>query len=113
MTTAADPTTMTIPSWGSAMISATDALQACSEACAGWQHEIARFVDLRLTQNQRSWEALMATRDIAGLVKVQQAWSLQAATDYTQEASRLTHLLATLAMTGTTPAVQETVKLVA
>lgn len=113
MTTAADPTTMTIPSWGAAMMSATDAVQACSEACAGWQQEIARFVDLRLAQNQRSWEASMVARDTAGIMEVQQEWSLQAATDYTQEASRLTHLLATLSMTGTTPAVQETAKLVA
>jgi hypothetical protein len=89
------------------MMSATDAMQACTEACAGWQHEVARFVDLRLAQNRRSWEALMAARDIPGFMKVQQEWGLQAVTDYTREAARLTRLLTSLSLTGTTPAVQE------
>ncbi len=113
MTTAADSATMAIPGWGPAIMSATDAVQACTEACAGWQHEVARFVDLRLAQNRRSWEALMAARDISGLVKVQQEWGLQAATDYAREAARLTHLLTCLSLTGTTPAAQETAKLIA
>jgi hypothetical protein len=113
MTTGSDPAAMAIPGWGSAMMSATDAVQACTEACTGWQQEIARFADLRLAQNRRSWEALMATRDVAGLMKVQQEWALQAATDYAREATRLARLLTTISLTGTTPAVQEAAKLVA
>jgi hypothetical protein len=96
-----------------AMMSATDAVQACTEACVGWQQEIARFVDLRLAENRRSWEALTSSRDVAGMMKVQQEWGLQAATDYTREATRLAQLLTTLSLTGTTPAVQETTKIVA
>ena len=95
------------------MMSATDALQTCTEACAGWQREIAHFVDLRLAGNRRSWETLMTARDIPGVIKVQQEWSLQAATDYAQEAVRLTRLLTTLSLTGTTPAVQDAARLVA
>ena len=106
MSTTPDPVTMT-------MMSANDALQTCTEACAEWQREIAHFVDLRLAANRRSWEALMTARDITGVIKGQQEWGLQAATDYAQEAVRLTRLLTTLSITGTTPAVQDTASLVA
>ena len=106
MSTTPDPVTMT-------MMSASDALQSCTEACAEWQREIARFVDLRLAANRRSWEALMTARDISGVLEGQQAWGLQAATDYTQEAARLTRLVTTLSLTGTTPAVQDAAGLVA
>ena len=113
MTTEAGSATMAITGWGSVLISATDAMQACNEACAGWQQELARFADLRLAHNGRSWEALMATRDIPGFVKVQQEWGLQAATDYAREAARLTRLLTSLSLTGTTPDVQEAANLIA
>ncbi|MGE0575181.1 hypothetical protein [Reyranella sp.] len=106
MTTMADPMIM-------ATLAATDALQSCTEACTGWQQEIARFVDHRLAENRHSLEALMATRDLAGLLQVQQQWGLQMAADYMNEAGRLTDLFTTLSLTGTTPAVQETAMLVA
>ena len=78
MTTTPDPVTMT-------MMSATDALQTCTEACAGWQQEIERFVNLRLAEEQpAAGEALMTARDIPGVIKGQQEWALQATTDYTQ-----------------------------
>ena len=86
------------------MMSASDALQACTEACAEWQRETARFIDLRLAANRRSWEALMTARDIPGVLKGQQEWGLQAASDYTQETARLTRLVTALSLTGTTPA---------
>ena len=105
MRTTPDPVTMT-------MMSATDALQACTAARAEGQQEIARFVDQRLADNRRSWEALMTARDIAGVIKVQQEWGLRATTDYTQEAVRLTRLL-TIFRDGTTPAVQDATRLVA
>jgi len=95
------------------MMSASDALQACTEACAEWQRETARFIDLRLAANRRSWEALMTARDIPGVLKGQQEWGLQAASDYTQEAARLTRLVTALSLTGTTPAVQDAAGLVA
>ena len=106
MSTTPDPVTMT-------MMSASDALQTCTEACAEWQREIARFVDHRLAANRRSWEALMTARDIPSVIKGQQEWGLQAATDYTQEAVRLTRLLTTLSVAGTTPAVQDAARIVA
>jgi hypothetical protein len=95
------------------MMQAADGCQACFEACAGWQQEMARFVDLRLAENRRTWEALMASRDLMNALKVQQEWGLQAATDYTQEATRLARLVTSLSLTGTTPAVQEAASLVA
>lgn len=103
----------TMPSWGAAVMSASDGLQACTEACAGWQQELAKFVDQRMAENRRSLAALMEARDIVGVMKVQQEWGLKAAADYAQEATRLTRLFTTLSLTGTTPAVQEAAKLVA
>ncbi len=95
------------------MTSTMDALQACTEACVTCQQEIAHFVDLRLAQDRRSWEALMTTRDLPGLMGVQQEWLLQATTDYTREANRLARLFTTISLTGTTTSVQEVAKLVA
>jgi hypothetical protein len=106
MSTMPDPVT-------TAMMSTTDAVQACTEACAGWQREIAHFVDLRLAENRRSWQALTSARDVADMMKVQQEWGLQAASDYTREAARLTRLLTTLSLTGTTPAVQDAARILA
>jgi hypothetical protein len=88
-----------------------DALQACVEAGTCWQQEIARFVDRRLAENVRSWQAVAAARDVAGLVKAQQEWSVTAAADYAEEARRLRALATTLSLTGTTPAVQEAARL--
>ena len=74
--------------------------------------KIARFVDQRSSANQRSFSALMSARDFADVFRVQQDWALQAATDYTEEATRLTRLFTTLSLTGTTPAVQQSASLV-
>lgn len=108
--TAQAPGAMVMPAL--AMIS-VDAVQACTEACGGWQQEIAHFIDLRLAHNRETWDALMTARDIAGVVRAQQQWGFQAASDYTREAARLAQLFSTISLTGTTPAVQETAKLVA
>ncbi len=94
--------------WGPALVSTgSDGMQACTEACTSWQEEIARFVDHRSGANQRSFQALMSARDLADVLRVQQDWALQAATDYTEEATRLTRLLTTLSLTGTTPDVPQ------
>ena len=58
-------------------------------------------------------EALMTARDIAGFMKVQQKWGLQAVPDYADEATRLSRMLTTFSLTGTTPAVQQAARLVA
>lgn len=88
-----------------------DAMQACAEAGTCWQQEIARFVDRRLSENLRSWQAVTAARDVAGLLKVPLEWSLNAATDYAEEAQRMRQLATTLSLTGTMPAVQESAQL--
>ncbi|MDP1752081.1 MAG: hypothetical protein Q8L22_21745 [Reyranella sp.] len=88
-----------------------DALQACVEAGTCWQQEIARFVDRRLAETLRCWQAVSAARDVAGLVKAQQDWSVKAAADYAEEARRMQQLVTTLSLTGTTPAVQESARL--
>ncbi len=90
------------------MQQATDGCQTYLEACIGWQQELARFADVRLAGNRRTWEALMSTRDVAGALKIQQDWAVQAANDYTEEATRLAQLVTSLSLTGTTPAVHET-----
>jgi hypothetical protein len=95
--------------WNSATVSAVGGcVQACAEACVGWQQEMAQFSQQRLAENQRAWAALLSSRDLASIVKVQHEWGLQAATDYTREATRLAQLATSLSLTGTTPAVQET-----
>jgi hypothetical protein len=88
-----------------------EALQACVEAGTCWQQEIARFVEHRVAENVRSWQAVAAARDLAGLVKAQQDWGRKAAADYAEEAGRMRHLATTLSLTGTTPAVQESAQL--
>src|SRR3990167_8880650 len=88
-----------------------EALQACVEAGTCWQQEIARFVDHRLAENMRSWQAATAARDVADLVRVQQDWSLKAAADYAEAARRMRQLATTLSLTGTTPAVQQSARL--
>ena len=99
--------------WNSAMMSAADCAQGCASACAGWQHETARFLDVRLAENRRAWAALLSSRDLADVMKVQQEWGLRAATDYTREATRVARLVTTLSLTGTTPAVQSAAALMA
>ena len=88
-----------------------DAMQACVEAGTCWQQEMARFVERPLAENGRSWQAVTAARDVAGLLKVPLEWSLNAATDYAEEAQRMRQLATTLSLTGTTPAVQESAQL--
>ena len=85
-----------------------DCVQACAEACVEWQEEVARFSQERLTENQRTWAALLSSHDLASIAKIQQDWGVQAATDYTREATRLAQLATSLSLTGTTPSVQAT-----
>ncbi len=95
-----------VTGWNWAMMSAADGLQECANAWVGWQQETARFLDMRIAENQRSWTTLLSSRDVAGAMKTQQEWALKTATDYAREATRLAHLVTTLSLTGTTPAVQ-------
>jgi len=95
--------------WNSAMMSTVgDCVQACTEACAGWQQEFVKFSQQRFVENQRAWSALMASRDLASVMRIQQQWGLQAATDYTREATRLAQIGTSLSLTGVTPTVQGT-----
>ena len=95
--------------WSSATMSAVGGcMQACSEACVGWQQEIARFSQERLVENQRTWAALLSSRDVAAIVKAQHEWGVQAATDYTRETTRLARFATSFWLTGTTPSVQAT-----
>jgi hypothetical protein len=107
------PADMTIPPWTAAVTLATDCLQSCADACAAWQQEIARFVDLRLAEDRRSWQALMAASDMADVMKVQHDWGVQAAKDYAREAATLGRLATTLSLTGATPDVQDAATLLA
>lgn len=102
-----------VTGWSSAMMSAVDCVQGCASACAGWQEETLRFLNVRLAENRRSWAALLSSRDLEGVMKVQQEWGLQAATDYTREVTRVARLVTTLSLTGTTPAVQSSAALIA
>jgi hypothetical protein len=106
------PTASVAVPWETIVVSASDGLQACSEACSGWQQEVARFIERRAEENQRSLQAMMAARDLGDVLRIQQEWTLQAATDYTKEATRLTRLFTSLSLTGTTPDVQKVAALI-
>ena len=41
------------------------------------------------------------------MLKIQQQWGLQAASDYTEEATRIARLVTSVGLTGTTPEVQD------
>lgn len=84
-----------------------DYLQACASVGVTWQNEIARFADRRLAENRRVWTALLSSRDLGSVLRIQQQWSLQAATDYTEEATRIARLITSVGLTGTTPEVQD------
>lgn len=95
--------------WNSAALTAVgDCMQACAEACVGWQQEVARFSQERLTENQRTWAALLSSPDLASLARIQEEWGRQAAADYAREATRLAGLATSLSLTGTTPSVHAT-----
>jgi hypothetical protein len=105
-----DNSLITDPAAGLASVNATalSAIQSGSEACLEWQREIGKFFETRLVHNQQSLAALLSSSDLAHVVKVQQEWGVQAATDYVREAARFMRLITTLSLTGTTPAVQGT-----
>lgn len=121
MTEAANPETAVfatpwvgVTDWNAAMMSTVgDCVQACTEACSDWQQEFVKFSQQRLAENQRAWAALLSSRDLASVLKVQQEWGLQAATDYTREATRLASIGTSLSLTGVTPTVHETANIIA
>jgi len=100
----------TVTSW---TMQAADGYQACLEAWLGWQQELARFAGLRLGHNRHTWDVLLSSRDVTGVLQAQQEWAVRAATDYAQETARLAQLATSLSLTGTTPDVQESAALVA
>jgi hypothetical protein len=105
-----DTTFPTATTW---MMHAADGYRACFEACTCWQQELARFADQRLAHNRGAWDAFLSSRDLGTVLKVQQDWAVQAAADYTQEATRLNRLFTSVSLTGATPAVLESAALVA
>lgn len=84
-----------------------DYLQACASVGVTWQTEIARFADRRLGEHRRAWTALLSSRDLGRVLKIQRQWGLQAATDYTGEATRIARLVTSVGLTGTTPEVHD------
>ena len=89
------------------MSACSDGLQACASAGATWQGEVARFADRRLAENRRTWAALLSSRRPGSVLKAQQQWGVQAASDYTEEATRIARLVTSICLTGTTPEVQD------
>ncbi|WP_395708399.1 hypothetical protein [Reyranella sp.] len=105
MSTTADPVAATTSA-------AADAFQGYAAACSEWQQEIARFLGRRLTANRDTLEALAASRDVAGVMRAQQQWGLQLATDYMHEAGRVMRLFTALSLTGATPDAQATARII-
>ena len=102
-----------VTGWNSSVMSGVDCLQGCASAYAAWQEETARFLEMRLAENQSTWAALLSARDAAAALKAQQEWAVKTASDYAAEATRVARLATTLALAGTTPAAQQTTALLA
>lgn len=111
MTAMTSPTTMTPSISGSAVASTTDALQSLMSTYGDCRQEIAHFVDLRLAHNLHSWTALTTARDVTGILRAQQEWGMQTATDYFNETARLAQLFTSLTLTGGAPGAQQATRL--
>lgn len=98
--------------WNSAMTSSPNGLRTAWDALARWQQEAAQFLDRRLLEDRRSWEALLASRDPAGAMKVQEEWMAKAAADYGAEVERTLQLAALLSFAGTPPAIDNSAMMV-
>jgi len=97
--------------WNSAMSTYADCFEAWAAAGAAWQSEVSRFAERRLTQNASTWQALLASRDVASLWQIQSAWSVRTMEDYSEEATQLARLATCVTLTGVTPEAQETAQL--
>ena len=97
--------------WSSAMSTYADCFQAWAAAGAAWQSEVTRFAQRRLERNFSTWQALLSSPDVASVWQAQRVWSVRAREDYTEEATQLARLVASVAVTGATPEAQETTRL--
>ena len=90
------------------MLAFGDGLQACADGQRGWQRggrARSPIGDWRRTGAAGPRCCRRATSP--SVLKAQQQWGVQAATDYTEEASRLARLVTSISLTGTTPDVQD------
>lgn len=93
--------------WPAAMMSTSgDCFLTCASAGVAWQSELAKFAERRISENGRILTALLSARDLGSVLGIHQQWVLQAANDYTEEATRIGRLITSLTLTGASPQVQ-------
>ena len=108
------PNTESLPAggvWNAAMSTYADCFEEWAAAGAAWQSEISRFAERRLKDNFSTCLTLLSARDAASVWQAHGAWSVRAAEDYSEEASRLARLVTSVALSGVTPEAQETTQL--
>jgi len=88
-----------------------DCFEEWAAVGAAWQNELSRFVERRLKDNVSTCLTLLSARDPASVWQAQEAWGVRAAEDYSDEANRLTRLIASVSVCGATPEAQETTRL--
>jgi len=84
---------MTAPS-GFGLEAFTRIGEACNKARA-WQEEIVRFMNARAQTDTQVAQKLVACRNWADAVKLQQDWAASMTQDYFDEANRLARLAST------------------
>jgi len=97
--------------WNSALSTYADCFEECAAAGAAWQNEVSRFAERRLRDNFSTWLAVLSARDVASACQAHGAWSVRAAEDYSEEATRLARLVTSVAFSGATPEAQQTTQL--
>ena len=77
------------------------------KACVDWQQEVARFTAARLDQDRRLQESLVACRNVADAMKLQQDWAFAAIKDYFEETNRLASIASRAVQAGMSAAQQQ------
>jgi hypothetical protein len=101
----------TSAAWNSALSTCADCFEEWAAAGAAWQSEVSQFAERRLKDNLSTWLTLLSARDAASVWQAQGAWSVRAAEDYSEEATRLAELVTSVTLSGATPEAQRTTQL--
>ncbi|WP_425064337.1 hypothetical protein [Reyranella sp.] len=97
--------------WNSALSTYADCFEEWAAVGAAWQSELSQFAERRLKDNVSTYLTLLSARDAASVWQAHGAWSVRAVEDYSEEANRLSRLLASVTASGVTPEAQQTTQL--
>jgi hypothetical protein len=77
---------------GNPMAAMAQMSQACAQGYMKWQQEVSRFVSERFAADMRAQQALLACRDPADMLRIQQDWLETTTTAYSDEVKRLSDM---------------------